>query len=242
MPFYVCALPNKKGTAAPLELICDDQAKIEAWARRHDREGWGIYTCHNPLKPGATRRSKETIAEVREIVVDIDPKDVVETMDEVDVRLNGLLLPPSELRDSGRGRHVVFWLKDPVSTDDQEMIAGVDAVRERLTEILCGDRQVIHQAALFRRRGVFLPSRAAAGAAITWKALPPCCNRDPRSHRPRGHRSPRRRPPPHNGLGGGQENAMRRGSLRAWVARLLVGRNRHLEGPADSTLATSVPI
>jgi hypothetical protein len=38
------------------------------------------------------------------------------------------------------------------------------------------------------------PAKLPAGAAITWKALPPCCSRDHRSHRPRGHRS-RRRPP-----------------------------------------------
>ena len=36
MLHYVCALPNKKGTAAPLEFISDDPAKIEEWARRHD--------------------------------------------------------------------------------------------------------------------------------------------------------------------------------------------------------------
>ena len=153
MPHYVCALPNKKGTAAPLEFISDDPAKIEEWARRHDREGWGVYDCHNPLKPGATRRSKETIAEIRDIFVDIDPKDIVETVAEVDARVDELLLPFSWYNDSGRGRHGGYRLKEPISTDDEEMVARVDAVRERLTEILCGDRQVMHHAALIRRPG-----------------------------------------------------------------------------------------
>ena len=153
MLHYICALPNKKGTAAPLEFISDDPVKIEEWARRHDRPGWGVYDCHNPLKPGATRRSKETIAEVRDIVVDIDPKDIVETVVEVDARVRELLLPFSWYNDSGRGRHGGFRLKEPVDVGDAEMIARVDTVRERLTEILCGDRQVMHHAALFRRPG-----------------------------------------------------------------------------------------
>ena len=140
MLHYVCALPNKKGTAAPLEFISDDPAKIEEWARRHDREGWGVYDCHNPLKPGATRRSKETVAEIRDIFVDIDPKDIVETVAEVDARVDELLLPFSWYNDSGRGRHGGYRLKEPISTDDKEMVARVDAVRVRLTEILCGDR------------------------------------------------------------------------------------------------------
>jgi len=105
MLHYICALPNKKGTAAPLEFISDDPAKIEEWARRHDREGWGVYDCHNPLKPGATRRAKETIAAITSIAVDVDRKDIVETMLEVDARAGGLLLRLSWWNDSGRGRH-----------------------------------------------------------------------------------------------------------------------------------------
>jgi len=60
MPSYVCALPNKKGDGIPQEFISDDPAKIEEWAQQHDKPGWGVFDCHNPLKPGATKRNKET--------------------------------------------------------------------------------------------------------------------------------------------------------------------------------------
>jgi AAA domain len=152
MPYYVCALPNKKGDGIPQEFISDDPAKIEEWAQQHDKPGWGVFDCHNPLKPGAPRRTKETIGAIECIYADVDPKNVVETMEEVDARLRDFLIP-LEIRDSGRGRHIGSKLKEPIDPNDAEMVARVDTARKRLTEILCGDPQVCHQAALRRRPG-----------------------------------------------------------------------------------------
>jgi hypothetical protein len=71
MRIYMCALPIKKGAAVPQEFISDDPAKLEEWAKRHDQPGWGVYRCPNPLKDGATSRSKDTIKEVRSIRIDL---------------------------------------------------------------------------------------------------------------------------------------------------------------------------
>jgi hypothetical protein len=152
MPHYVCALPNKKGSAPVQEFISDDPAAIEAWAREHDKPGWGVFDCHNPLKAGATRRSKETIGAIECIYADVDPKNITESMEEVDARLADFLLP-LENRTSGRGRHLGGKLKEPIDPNDTEMVVRVDAVRKRLTEIFCGDPQVCQQAALRRRPG-----------------------------------------------------------------------------------------
>jgi RecA-family ATPase len=146
-------LPNKRGDGIPQEFISDDPAKIEEWAQRHDKPGWGVFDCHNPLKAGATKRNKETIAAVAEIYVDVDPKDINESMETVDGLLRELLITPTEIRNSGRGRHVIYRLKEAISTDDAAMIERVDTVRAKLTDILCGDRQVCHHAALRRRVG-----------------------------------------------------------------------------------------
>jgi hypothetical protein len=151
--YYVCALPNKKGAGVPQEFFSDDPAAIEEWARQHDKPGWGVYDCINPLKEGATARNKENIAAVVSLRVDIDGKSVIETMEEVDAHLGNMLLPPGSIIDSGRGRHADWAFKEPISTDDEEIIARVDAVRARLIEILSGDRAPSHQAALFRRPG-----------------------------------------------------------------------------------------
>jgi AAA domain len=150
--YYVCALPNKKGAGTPKEFISDDLAKIEEWARQHDKPGWGVFDCINPLKDGATARTKETIAAVESLRIDVDSKDVVETKPEIEARLANMLLHPTVI-DSGHGLHADWPLKEQVDTGDVATIARVDAVRDRLIEILCGDRAPSHQAALFRRVG-----------------------------------------------------------------------------------------
>jgi hypothetical protein len=79
MPHYVCALPNKKGTAYPEELVSNDPTEIEAFAQKHNKPGWGVFDCHNPLKEGAIKRNKETVAAVTNIYVDVDVKNITET-------------------------------------------------------------------------------------------------------------------------------------------------------------------
>jgi AAA domain len=168
MRIYMCALPIKKGAGVPQEFISDDTAKLEEWAKRHDQPGWGVYRCPNPLKDGATTRSKDTIAAVVSVRIDVDGKDVAETLPEVDAHLNNMLLPPTSIIDSGRGRHADWELKEPISTDDAEMVARVDAVRKRLVEILCADPAPAHQAALFREPGTH---NAKEGAWTECKVL-----------------------------------------------------------------------
>jgi AAA domain len=168
MRIYMCALPIKKGAGVPQEFISDDPAKLEEWAKRHDRPSWGVYRCPNPLKDGATTRSKDTVAAVHSIRIDIDGKGITETLDEVDAHLANMLLPPTSIIDSGRGRHADWALKEPISTDDAEMIARVDAVRKRLVEILCADPAPAHQAALFREPGTH---NAKEGAWLECKVL-----------------------------------------------------------------------
>jgi hypothetical protein len=149
VPLFICSLPNNGEPGAPRELISDDPELIEAFARREDRPGRGVYDCVSPLKPGARSRGLDTIDKVVKIHVDIDAKDIVEGLDLVDKRLATLLLPPTEVRNSGHGRHVDFVLKEPVDSEDAELID----LRNRLTAYLCGDPAVAHSAALLRRPG-----------------------------------------------------------------------------------------
>ena len=153
MPYYVCSLPNPGEPGVPHECIADDPRVIEAFAQREDKPGRGVYDCVSPLKPGARRRALDTVGEVVALHVDIDGKDIVEDMAAVDARLAGLLLPPTEVRNSGHGRHVRFELKEPIAADNSAEVAHATAVLKELTAHLCGDMAVAHYAALLRRPG-----------------------------------------------------------------------------------------
>ena len=151
MPYYVCALPEQEGHRRSVGVhLRRSPAEIEPWARQHDQRK-GALDCPNPRKPGATRPSKETIAEIRNNLIDVDPKDISETMAEVDARLREPLLPPSEIRDSGRGHSGVFGSRGPSAQTTWRWSPAW--TRCANTCHLCGDRQVMHQAALFRRPG-----------------------------------------------------------------------------------------
>ena len=153
MPLYVCSLPNPGEPGVPHECIADDPRVIEAFAQREDKPGRGVYDCVSPLKPGARRRALDTVGEVVALHVDIDSKDIVEDMAAVDARLASLMLSPTEVRDSGHGRHVRFELKEPIAASDSAGVAHATAVLKELTAHLCGDMAVAHYAALLRRPG-----------------------------------------------------------------------------------------
>jgi hypothetical protein len=148
MPFYICSLPNPGETGAAHECIADDRTVIDAFAQREDRPGRGVYDCVSPLKQGARRRSLDTVGEIVALHVDIDGKDVTESLDNIDARLASLPLPPSEIRNSGRGRHVVYTLREPVDASDIARVAQATDLLRRLTGYLVGDMAVAHHAAL----------------------------------------------------------------------------------------------
>jgi RecA-family ATPase len=152
MPYYICSLPNPGQKGQPHHFISDDPSAIEAWAQREDVPGRSVYYCVNPLIPGVTRRSLETIAEIECLHVDIDFKNVVEDPDTIDRRLRQLPEPPTEIRNSGGGRHVIWRLREPIRRDDPEFEL-IPALLKRLTHCLCGDPAPAHIAALLRQPG-----------------------------------------------------------------------------------------
>ena len=158
---YLCSLPNPGKPGAPHEFLTHDWRQAEDWARREDRPGRGVYYCVNPLREGARTRSKETVAAITGLHVDIDFKDIEEDSDEVDRRLAGLPCPPSEIRSSGGGRHAWWQFESPIEADDPDYETA-EALLKRLTDCLCGDRAPAHPAALLRMPGTTNSKREPA--------------------------------------------------------------------------------
>ena len=168
MSTFVTAMPNDKSTRGRRpSLISDDPAAIQAFAERWDRPGWAVYYCVNPLRPGAASRCRDTISGFVRLHVDLDFKDIKETPAEADLKLVQLPLEPTEVRDSGGGRHLIFELKEEVEADAEEFEQACMLLK-RLTVALCGDPAPAHPAALLRMLGTHNSKR---GEPVLVKAL-----------------------------------------------------------------------
>jgi hypothetical protein len=64
--------------------------------------------------------------------------------------LRGLVLPPSEVRDSGFGLHAIWHLKEPAI---DQLLEQAEALMKRMAALLAADPAPTHRAALLRRPG-----------------------------------------------------------------------------------------
>jgi AAA domain len=148
---YICALPFPKRQGRIPQLITDDPAAIEQFARRWDKPGYGVYECVSLLREGSRHRSLENVGCLWFLHFDIDLRAIKEPYNEVLRRLSQLPLR-LELRQSGGGFHLIAYLKEqaPVGTVEFER---ADAIRKKLTHTLCADPAPNHAAALLRKLG-----------------------------------------------------------------------------------------
>src|SRR5262249_46249638 len=137
MPIYVCSLPNEKHAGRIPELITDDPEAIEAFIRKWDVPGRGVFRCVGILRDGARKRSRETVAWLDHIHIDIDPRTLATPKAEILHELRQLPLQ-LEIRDTGGGFHVIAMVKEPVAAGTPEF-EQLTRVRTRLTYVLCGD-------------------------------------------------------------------------------------------------------
>jgi hypothetical protein len=133
------------------QLFYTDDVDAEKFTHQWNGPGVGIYDCIASLREGATRRSKDEVAEIIRIVSDLDLQTIEEPREEVINCLKALLLPPSEIRDSGFGLHSVWELKEGMA--GALGFAQVETAMKRLAALLAGDPTPTHCAALLRRPG-----------------------------------------------------------------------------------------
>ena len=89
-----------------------------AWLAHENARGANIYVSANPLLPGSRKRTKESIASVRHLYIDIDTDG--------DTRLAMLLLSdsvpaPTAILSTSPGKYQVFWKVNGFDFELQEM-------------------------------------------------------------------------------------------------------------------------
>jgi hypothetical protein len=151
----VAAIPNSGGGC--LEHCYEDNARgrasAEAFAREHDKPGSGVYDCVSPLRE--RRRTKDNVALIEGLHVDLDAYKAGKTKGEITNRLQselgdvGIL---SCINSSGRGIHADFLFREPIEAGTPEA-EKAQQVLKRMVAHLGADPQPAHFAALMRRLG-----------------------------------------------------------------------------------------
>src|SRR5262245_52742428 len=77
-PVFLTSLANIKGDPkhSPRKLLNREVAKLAAFTAKWDQPGRALYFCVATLKPNSPERSKAVLAELVQLHLDIDFKDV----------------------------------------------------------------------------------------------------------------------------------------------------------------------
>jgi AAA domain len=160
----VAAIPNNGGGC--LEHFYEDNARgrasAEDFARQHDKPGMGVYDCVSPLRE--PRRTKDNVAQIEGLHVDIDAYKMNKSKEEVIKSLQdelgdvGIL---SCINSSGRGIHAHFLFRESIEAGTPEA-EKAQHVLKRLVAHLGADPQPTNFNALMRRLGT-TNSRAGGG-------------------------------------------------------------------------------
>jgi hypothetical protein len=151
---YLCSLPNVRNNGKPAE-ICgrgDGVRLDELIHQRWDRNDRGSFFCVNTVRPGQTRRAKETIHEIVGLHADVDLKSVDATAEEVERKLGELLLLPSYVIFSGHGYHAYWLLREAVGATPQ-VVEPVERLLRQLADHVGGDPSVCEISRLMRVPG-----------------------------------------------------------------------------------------
>jgi hypothetical protein len=93
------------------------EPRYQAWLSYENGTGANIYVAANPLRPSTRKRTKESIASVRHLYIDIDTDG--------DARLAALLAsvlvpPPTSILSTSPGKYQALWRVEGFDFDRQE--------------------------------------------------------------------------------------------------------------------------
>src|ERR1700748_164354 len=94
------------------------QPRYIGWLAFENLHGANVYVAANPLRPGSRKRTKESIASIRHVYLDID--------EDGDARLAALrasdaVPPASAILSTSPGKYQVFWRVEGFDFEQQEM-------------------------------------------------------------------------------------------------------------------------
>lgn len=147
---HAWTLPNIRGEGRERWVGSRSVDRLERFAAKNDREGFGQFFCVSTIQHGQPRK-KEFARELVYVFVDVDCKDIELSQEEIEHVLVNLTLVPSRIHATGNGYHV-FWKLDVPAQLPQDL-ERVEALLKRLANHVGGDLTVAHAVALLRTPG-----------------------------------------------------------------------------------------
>ena len=93
--------------------------RLQAWLSYENGTGANVYVAANPLRSGSRKRTKESIASVRHLYIDIDTDGDARL---AALRASELVPPPTSILSTSPGKYQVLW-----------RVEGFDFVRQEQT-------------------------------------------------------------------------------------------------------------
>ncbi len=120
----IALLLRKQSANAPMQRIvrfdCVRELRYMAWlSYENNVAGNNIYVAANPLRPGSRKRTKESIASVRHLYIDIDTDGDARL---AALRASDMVPPPTSILSTSPGKYQVLW-----------RVEGFDFAHQQLT-------------------------------------------------------------------------------------------------------------
>src|SRR3984885_8436549 len=106
----IALLLRKENAITPMQRIVKLETALaqryRAWLAYENGTGSNIYVAANPLHPGSRKRTKESIASVRHLYIDIDTDGDVRL---AALRVSEIVPPPTSILSTSPGKYQVLW-------------------------------------------------------------------------------------------------------------------------------------
>jgi hypothetical protein len=125
----VALLPRREYPAVTAQRIVTLETALapryRAWLAYENGTGANIYVAANPLRPGSRKRTKECIASVRHLYIDIDTDGDARL---AALRASELVPPPTSIVSTSPGKYQVLWRVEGFGFAGQEQALKLLAV------------------------------------------------------------------------------------------------------------------
>jgi len=101
------------------------QPRYRAWLAHENASGANVYVAANPLAPGSRKRTKESIAEVRHLYLDLDTDGEAKL---AALRSSHSAPIPSAIVSTSPGKYQVPWRVESIPFEEQERLLKLLAI------------------------------------------------------------------------------------------------------------------